>query len=183
MIKKRSTFENVHVRIFEKLFRDKEKGIIMIIDENSNFSCLYLRLFVWISPLNPFDLSTNMFFRGDLVQQGNELCDLGNLESEEFCGSRFSCDLLYLSRDSRRGADLWTGEWERKALDRDCSSRNDRNRRSRIWCHLDCVAYCSWCTRQNNRCPGRSLPYCNTWENNLYDEYCREPGVYITEKW
>lgn len=109
------------------------------------------------------------------------------LEARNFCGSRFSSDLLYLLRggsQSENTADLWTREWKRKALDRDCSSRNDHNRRSRNRRHLNRVAYCSWCTRPRIRHPERSLPYCNTWENNLHDEYCRGPkcGVHIAEK-
>lgn len=116
----------------------------------------------------------------------SKLCDQSNL-GEEFRGSHFSCDLLYLLRGGSRSentADLWTREWERRALDRDCSSRNDHNRRSRIRCHLDRVAYCSWCTRPNARCPERSSSYRNTWENNLHDEYCRGPDcdVHIAEK-
>jgi len=106
-------------------------------------------------------------------------------EARYLAATALCCDLLYLLRGGSRSestVDLWSREWERRALDRDCSSRNDRNRRPRIRCHLDRVAYCSWCTRRNTRCPGRTAPYCNTWENNVHDEYCRGVFSAIAEK-
>jgi len=122
--------------------------------------------------------------RENVDRRGNELRDWSNL-GRYLAATAVCCDLLYLLRGGSRSestVDLWTREWERRALDRDCSSRNDRNRRPRIRCHLDRVAYCSWCTRRNTRCPGRTAPYCNTWENNVHDEYCRGVFSAVAEK-
>ena len=53
---------------------------------------------------------------------------------------------------------------EKRALDCDCRSRNDRSSRPRIPRHLDCTACYSLGTIPSTRAPGRSAPYRNTWE-------------------